>query len=391
MQLRCSLALVLITAGVMSASAGPLVREGAYWVETLSGSLPLNADGVLKVQVRGAVTVRGGAADGVRYTLKKRVRARSESEARVLLDQLRFRTASPPNEAVFSMTYPQRPAANAELQIAARSRLSKVWVNTQAGDVQMYDLAGSVHVESGAGVIQMDRIAGDVVARTAGGDVRLGRIHGPVRSFTGGGNIEVDRAGGESWFETAGGEIVIRESGEAVHASTAGGNIRIGRSGGAVSARSSGGRIEVQEARGIVVAGTFGGAIHVGSARGVRLEAAGGSIQLRGSSGALRAVSDVGSILAELAAGAAIQDSLLATGAGDITVFIPSNIPLTVRAQNESGRAGRIVSEFSEIPVRQAIEARRAAILAEGSLNGGGPVLLLNASGGTIYLRRLQH
>jgi hypothetical protein len=386
-----SLPLALITTGVMSASGGQLVREGAYWVETVTGGLPLEDGGVLRVHVKGAVTVRGGAGEGVRYTLKKRVRAQSEAEARSLLDQLRFRAASTSNGASLSMTFPPRPAAAAELQIVTRPRLRQARVETQAGDVQIYDVLGSVHVESGAGIIQMDRIAGAVVARTAGGDIRLGRIDGPVRSFTGGGRIEVDRSTGESWFETAGGEIVIRESEGPVHASTAGGNIRIGRSGGAVSARSSGGRIEVEQASGIVVAGTLGGAIHVGSARGVRLEAAGGSIQLRGSSGALRAVSDVGSILAELAAGAAIQDSLLSTGAGDITVFIPSNIPLTVRAQNEIGRAGRIVSEFTEIPVRQAIQARRAAVLAEGSLNGGGPVLLLNASGGTIYLRRVQH
>lgn len=389
MRSNCPIALLLATICLPAAGA-PLVREGAYWVETVRGSLPLNPGGQLKIYVRGPVTVRGVAAQGIQYTLKKRVRARTEPEARRLLSQLSFRSAASREEAFLSMTYPARPAAAAELEVQATPRLGKAWVETHAGDVQVYDLQGDVHAESGGGIIQMDRIGGEVVARTAGGDIRLGHIKGPVRSFTGGGKIEVDHTGGESWFETAGGEILVYESGGAVHASTAGGNIRIGRAGGAVSARSSGGRIEVQEARGIVVAGTFGGAIQVGAARSVRLEATGGGIQLKGSSGSLRAVSDVGSILAELTAGARLQDSVFATGAGDITVFIPSNIPLTVKAQNESGRAGRIVSEFREIAIREPGEPRRAPVLAEGMLNGGGPVLQLTSNGGTIYLRRLR-
>jgi hypothetical protein len=384
-----SLSILLLTAGLV-AEAGVLTREGAYWVEATTGTLPVPARGQLKVHVRGPVTVRGLPVDGVKYTLRKRVRARTESEARRLLAQLVFRTASSREEAFFSMTYPERPAASAELEIQTTPRLAKAWIETHAGDVQVYDIEGVVHAESGGGVIQMDRIGGQVIARTAGGDIRLGRIAGPARCFTGGGQIEVDSTGGESWFETAGGEIMVYESGGAVHASTAGGNIRVGKVKGGVTARSSGGRIDVQQAGGIVVAGTFGGAIRVGGALGVRLEATGGSIQLRGSSGALRAVSDVGSILAELAAGASLQDSVLATGAGDITVFIPSNIPLTVKAQSDSGRAGRIVSEFREIPVWRKQEAMRAPVLAEGMLNGGGPVLQLTSSGGTIYLRRLE-
>jgi hypothetical protein len=126
----------------------------------------------------------------------------------------------------------------------------------------------------------------------------------------------------------------------------------------------------------------------VGPAQGVRLEATGGSIRLRGSSGALRAVSDVGSILAELIPGVRLQDSALSTGAGDITVFIPSNISLTIKALNESSRAGRIVSEFPEILVKAGHQDNRTQ--AEGSLNGGGPVLQLTSTGGTIYLRRVR-
>ena len=82
----------------------------------------------------------------------------------------------------------------------------------------------------------------------------------------------------------------------------------------------------------------------------------------------------------------------MSTGAGDITVYIPSNLALTIKALNENGPAGRIVSEFSEIMVRQRRPRRRAgdrqSVMAEGALNGGGPVLRLTSTGGTIYLKR---
>jgi hypothetical protein len=189
------------------------------------------------------------------------------------------------------------------------------------------------------------------------------------------------KAGGDAWVETAGGDIEIGEAGGELEASTHGGNIRVWQAGSTVAARTAGGRIEVVNAKGVVVAGNSGGSIQVGSSQGCRCESTGGSIRLRGTAGALRAATDVGSILAELAPGLLLQDSVLSTGAGDITVFIPSNIALTIKALNETGRAGRIVSEFTEVAVRRPG-------VAEGALNGGGPVLRLTSFDGTIYLRR---
>jgi hypothetical protein len=93
--------------------------------------------------------------------------------------------------------------------------------------------------------------------------------------------------------------------------------------------------------------------------------------------------------MAELLSGNRIQESTLSTNAGDITVFIASNIPLTVLARNDSGGApGRIISDFKEIRVKAGSQPWASPVLAEGALNGGGPVLHINVNGGTIYLRR---
>jgi hypothetical protein len=174
-----------------------------------------------------------------------------------------------------------------------------------------------------------------------------------------------------------------------VHAATAGGNIRVDRALSTVFARTAAGLIQVQQADGAVTAESYGGAIQVNAANGVQCDSTGGPIRLRNVGGPLRASTASGSILAELLSGNRIENSTLSTNAGDITVFIASNLPLTVAARNESmGALGRIISDFPEIHVRPASQAGASPVVGEGALNGGGPVLHINVVGGTIYLRR---
>jgi hypothetical protein len=370
-------------------SEPPLRYENGYWVESRTEPLVVPAKGRLKIRTYGRVTLTG-TADPARTTVRltQRVRARNQAEARAVFRRSVLALNPAAGMSTVHVRRIGRPSVSTEMQIGTRRDLASVDIDTDGGDVQVQNIAGQVHAQSGGGFIRLDGIGGNVIARTAGGEIRLGRIDGSVRCFSGGGTIEALHAGGESWFETAGGEIIIGETRGPLYASTAGGNIHVGRAGASVSARTAGGRIEVEHANGIVMAGNSAGSIQIGTAQGVRCESTGGSIRLKGSAGALRAVTDIGSILAELLPDLALQDSVLSTGAGDITVYIPSNLALTIKALNESGRAGRIVSEFTEIPVRRPGGLDRPGTVAEGALNGGGPVLTLTSGGGTIYLRR---
>jgi hypothetical protein len=383
-------AALLSCAALAQSDTSPLRLEDGYWVQTYTRTIPTLSRSRLAVRTYGPVTVTRAAGNDnssiIRVT--RRVRARTEAEAVSLLKQSVLTMSGDAASPVIRLRRPVRLSIPAEMQIRTRGDLAHVSVETYGGDISVTEVADQVDVESGGGLIRIDQIRGDVTARTAGGEIRLGRIGGSARCFSGGGTIQAVQTGGESWFETAGGEIHVGETRGPLYASTAGGSIHIGRAGASVSARTAGGRIEVEQANGIVLAGNSAGSIQIGAARGVRCESTGGSIRLRGSGGTLRAVTDIGSILAELLPGLSLQDSVLSTGAGDITVFIPSNFALTIRALNESGRSGRIVSEFAEIPVRLSGAPDRSSTIAEGALNGGGPVLTLTSSGGTIYLRR---
>ena len=125
------------------------------------------------------------------------------------------------------------------------------------------------------------------------------------------------------------------------------------------------------------------------SAMGVKAEPGAGMVRVKAPSGPVTISAAAGSILAELLAGRRLQDSSLMAGAGDITILIPSNLAVTVMATTNTSGPARIVSDFPEIRVNPTA-LFQAPIQAQGSINGGGPVLRLHASSGVIYLRRIK-
>jgi DUF4097 and DUF4098 domain-containing protein YvlB len=359
-------------------------QEGGWWVQSVAGVLKTASGGALEVETLGPVTLRGGAHRQVSYTLRKRVKASSEEEARKRLNEVVLKTVSAPVSRI-QVQGPLRRPPSVELEIAAPSGLSRCLVRTRWGDVDVSGVDGRLEVATAAGAVKADRIGRGLVARSGGGDIEIGSVDGPVHAASAGGAVRVGRAAGETRIETGGGELEAREVGGRLIAITTGGNITAGSVAGGVTAQTAGGSIGIGRAGGPVVAQTSGGAITVGSAQDVRCESTAGAIRLRGVSGALRASTSAGSIFAELAA-ARLADSILSTSGGDVMVWIPSNVAVTVRAQNESsGRSAKIVSEFPEISVRPA--AIHLSV-AEGSLNGGGPLLTISTSNGDIYLRR---
>jgi hypothetical protein len=380
-------------AGAQTESA--ITRDGGYWVRTIQGGISMSSMERLRVETTGNVHLRGAASEQTSYTLTVRVRATDAREAEGLLQRLTVKTGTEGGWAYLKVTPPRLVSAGLELTITGRRALRLVWAETRGGNVQASDWDGDVEARSGGGTITVEGVRGRSELRTAGGGIQVGSVSGPVRCFSGGGGIRVEHAGAEAWLETAGGEILVHQADGPVHASTGGGNIRVERAAGTVFARTAGGLIQVQQADGAVTAESSGGAIQVNSANGVRCESAGGAIHLRNVSGAVHAAVNSGSILAELVSsqsisGPGMADSILSTNAGDITVLIPSNLALTVLATNESGGSARIISDFAQVRPRTGGLPGVGPVVAEGALNGGGPMLRVNVAGGTIYLRRVK-
>jgi DUF4097 and DUF4098 domain-containing protein YvlB len=300
-----------------------------------------------------------------------------------MLERLSVKTFNKASATVLEVTVPSR-SASADLDLRIPRTLRDVAIATSAGGVQVRGLNGSARVDTAAGAVEADDIAGAVTIRSGGGAVRLGRIGGHVETYSVAGAILAESLGSDAGLNTGGGEIVVREAKGLVRAKSVGGAIRIERALKGVQIAAGAGIIDVQEAGGPVVAETGSGSIRVRSASNVRCESGSGTLQLQAVSGELRATTKAGGIVADLSGAQGLRDSVLTTTAGDITVFIPSNLAVTVEAINTSPGGHRIVSDFPQIQP----QSEQGGSAARGALNGGGPVVRLAVSNGMIYLRR---
>lgn len=366
--------------------SGSLWAEGPFWVQTANGTFSAASAARLRISASGNVILRGDSSDRIVYTLKRRMHAHSEEEARELLRGFEVKTTTRGDWIYLTLKSPDLKTVNADVSLTVPRSMREAVIETSAGNVQAYDFDGRVEAQTRGGQVQIDRIKEGATIRAGGGNIVIGRVDGPVKCYSGGGSMRVNSVGGGSWFETVGGEVLVQEVMGPVHVSTGAGNIKIGRS-TVVFARTAGGVIEVDQATGKVSAQNSGGAIQVNAASSVHCESNSGAIRLRNVDGALQAATAAGNIIAQLMSGKPILDSFLSTNSGDITVFIPSNLAMTVVARNESAGIGRIVSDFPQIRPRQDRDLS-TPLVAEGEINGGGPVLRLLARDGAIYLRR---
>jgi hypothetical protein len=271
------------------------------------------------------------------------------------------------------------------VRVEIPARTGFVDVRSISGGVDVSGIDGSLRTQAGAGKTVIDHIGGDVEAHSNGGPTLLGSIGGSVRCYSGGGSIRAAVVGGGGVFETDGGDIRIGDVLGSIRAITAAGGIHIDKAGGQVFADTFGGPISVLKALGEVIAATAGGPIEIGAAPSVDCRSSSGAIRLTNVSGALQAVTARGTIVAEILAGRPLLDSYLATGSGDITLLLPSNISVTVEAEDGGSSDRRsIVSAFPAI----RIVRRDATVIASGRINGGGPVLRIVDGGGRIEIRR---
>ncbi len=359
-----------------------LTREGSFWVRSVSGTDQIAPAGRLQINASGSIKICGAPQNHLTYVLKSRVKGRGEQEARRRLSGL---TVHVTRQGETSFLAVQPGAGMGELDVRVPRTLKETLMVTTDGSLEMCDLDGSVRGRTGGGPIRADRIRGDVRVNTSGGDIEVGTVGGLVQAVTMGGRITLTSAGREANLETAGGDVFVQSVGGPLRVSTGAGGIHIGKAAASVTASTAGGLIQIGEAHGVVTTRNFGGPVQVGAAAGVSCENANGGVRLQNVSGRLRVSTAFGSIIAQLFSGRPITDSFLTTANGDITVLIPSNIAVTIRARNDSADSvRRIVSEFPGVEVRMD----GSQVVAEGAINGGGPVLRLAGTGGTIFIKR---
>ncbi len=362
------------------------------------------------------ISLEPGAAPVVRYTVHIETDARSPVAER-MLDRYAL-TAKTTSEGVeINGTLPPQVArsSNTGAQFWVQFDVAvppgfNVDVKTDAGDIETQDIGGTANLLTQGGNIRTGRIGGarlrEVAAgrlaaklETEGGHIQVADVAGDLNAFTAGGHINVGNIAGDALLHSGGGHIRAGQIGGRADLETDGGNITVGQAGSLVSVRTGGGQIDFGEVRGSVRAQTGGGGIRIMYVSGpLEVESSAGSICLTRVAGTVRAATAGGTIRAWInpdapSSGGAVHlagASQLTSGNGDIVVFLPRNLAADIDATVESGGERRIEADPGLALAMQMPAQGQGPVHAAGKLNGGGALLKLRTTSGTIKLQFLD-
>jgi DUF4097 and DUF4098 domain-containing protein YvlB len=386
-----SIAVLLLAMPLAFAQQTRVYGEGGNWTQEITGSLAASKNLHLRVDV-GSVRVVGGSQQGISYVIHSRAYTSSEDKARGEFANYKISAYIKGDTAwIVGEWQGGRPRKfSGDFVINVPREMDLVKVETEGGSVTGSTISGRMEAESGGGSIKLEDIGGAINAETGGGSIDIGAAGGDVNVHTGGGSIKVVAAKGKINAESGGGSVIVVSGLQGAILETGGGNIQVERCTGRLKASTGGGSIDAGDIAGPAEFETGGGSIRLASAKGpVRAETGGGSIELNGVPSA-RATTGAGGIIAKFIDAAGDRtDSELETSAGDITVYLSSSVNVTVRAAIEMANGHNIRSDFPEIRVVSEGDGYGPrTITAEGSVNGGGPVLKVRTTTGDIVFRR---
>jgi len=370
-----------------------MYREGDNWVQEMTGDL----GGARNLRVKldtGSVRVQGGSQAGITYVIHRRAYTSSEQEARREFESYKVGASVKGDTAWIVADSGGRDRRCADdFVINVPRSLENAKLETGGGNVTTTGIAGRADLTSGGGNIRADDIGGALSASTGGGTVDVGKVGGNVTLQTGGGNIKIASAKGEINAESGGGNVVVLSGLQGAVLQTSAGSIRVEKCTGTVKATTGGGSVDLGEIGGPAQIETGAGSIRLASANGrVQAHTGGGSIQLDGAT-SVQAETSAGGIIVKLLSAANVggSNSTLETSAGDITVYLANDLPISIRAEIEVANGHAIRSDFSDIHVSsEGGPYGPQTVTAEGHLNGGGPVLKVRTNSGNVNFRRIS-
>src|SRR5712664_3171353 len=360
------------------------------------------------------VQLEAGAAPVVRYSVHIETDARG-SAAQQLLDTYSLKAKSIPSGVEITGMLPPQAARSVDAQFwvqfeVAVPRGYSIEVNTEAGDITTADIGGTASLHTQGGNIKTGRIGisgirdaswGRYAAKleTEGGHIQVLDVAGDLTAFTGGGHINVGNIAGDASLGTGGGHLRAGQIGGREELEAVGGSITVAHAWNFVSVRTGGGQIDFGEVRGSVHAQTGGGGIRVMYVSGpMELESSSGSICLTRVAGALQAATSGGTITAWInpeppSGGGNVRlagASQLASGNGDIIVFLPRNLAANIDAVVANGGEHRIEADPELHMTMLASANGSGSVHGTAVLHGGGAPLKLRTTGGKIRLKFLD-
>jgi len=182
-------------------------------------------------------------------------------------------------------------------------------LDTNSGDIEVHDGAGSLDLDTGSGDIRVADHEGDVRGDTGSGDVHLERVQaGEIFADTGSGDVDLVQVSGALDLDTGSGDVVGRELsvGQRLRANTGSGNVKL--AGDFSSVRD----LDVDTGSGDVLLTVTGGSPSVR----LTIDTGSGDVEIDLDDARVRKWK--GEVVAEI--GSAEGQGVIDTGSGDVTL-----------------------------------------------------------------------
>jgi TonB family protein len=364
--------------------------------EEKSGTLPVRTGQRLRLNTDvGSVRIQSSENQQIAYRVRVETSG-SGAEAQKLLKLFTLTAKPAPDGAVLSGAV-SSPELRGRLWVSfdvVVPRSTSLDVFTQAGNIETDSVDGRISLVTAGGNLTAGEVNGPSRLETqGGGHITVQLVHGDLNAFTGGGHINTGTIDGDAVIRTGGGHIRVVSVRGTAQLESGGGNIFLQHPGSQVTANTGGGRIDFGEAAGAIRARTGGGNIGILKVTGpADIESNGGSISLTRMQGGIKASTASGPITAFLVPagpeGKLLGPSQLLSGQGDIVVFIPRDLPVTIDATIEAPHEHRIEADpgFSLKLSYGGAGSVSRPIRAAAAVNGGGEVLKLRTISGNIRL-----
>ncbi len=374
----------------LCAQQSRVFHEGNAWIEETTGAMPPGREVRVNTDM-GSVQVQGNSPN-VTYVIRKRSFASTEEAARRQFEQLHISVArtAQRNSIEGRLLGRNLNRFNAEFVVQVPRELEQVQVETRSGTLNLNSLTATILGTTGGGAVKLDDLGGPVKIASGGGSVEGGNLGADFTLSSGGGDVHINNIAGQARVTLAGGKVYIGTARGSIITTGAGG-IEVRKCEGDLRASTDGGNLNFGDVSGAVSADTGGGSVRLASANGrVQVSTGGGSVELYNLGQGAQVETGAGPITVEFVSNHGVfTDSSLHTAAGDVSVCLPGNMPVTVHASSDMTNGKGILSDFPALRITTSGGSYGPkAMSAEGALNGGGPMLRVRTTMGQINFRR---
>jgi hypothetical protein len=305
--------------------------------ENIKKQYPIQPGGKLVVDVDfGSIEVRTNGTKEVVVEVWRKITRRSKSDEEAFLKENPVNFSNEGNSVSLRARHKEKSGwswfsssgnRNEAKYIITVPAQFDAKLDTSGGRILVWDLNGHVEVHTSGGPLDFARLHGKLEGDTSGGSIRSIDCDGTLKLHTNGGGIDVAGGGGTLAGETSGGSILVKNFQGPAHIETSGGGITVDKVQGQVDGSTSGGAIVA--------------ILNSPLAGPVKLETSGGSVT------------------AHISEGAAFNLDAESVGGG-----VSSDLPVVTTGKREHNRL-------------------------KGPVNGGGKLIELRTSGGSIRVEKL--